>query len=224
LEKSVLIIYADESGDLGWTFDQPYGRGGSSRYLTIFAVLLPENMTHHPERLIRHLYKSSGWNPKKEKKWVDTPTKARTSFVISAAKLKIKHPEIKYAAIVVSKTHVRAAIRRDANKLYNYMLRLLLLDEMAKHPYVTFIPDPRSIKVESGHSLHDYLELSLLFDKGADTQLTTLHQDSQYCLNLQFADMMAGVVQSYFEFGKADDWDIIAPHITLHTLFFTDEK
>jgi hypothetical protein len=219
----LLVIYADESGDLGWIFDQPYGRGGSSRYLTIFAVLLPEKLSHHPERLMRHLYKASGWSPKKEKKWVDTPLKARTAFVVSAVKLKIKHPDIKYAAIVVKKENVRLAVRRDANKLYNYMLRLLLLDEMATHDYVTFIPDPRSIKVESGHSLHDYLELSLLFDKGSDTQLTTLRQDSQYCLNLQFADMMAGVVQSHFEFGKTEDWQLIAPHLTLKTLFFGDE-
>ncbi|WMN84132.1 DUF3800 domain-containing protein [Vibrio parahaemolyticus] len=33
-------IYLDESGDLGWTFDSPYRRGGSSRYLTIASLIV----------------------------------------------------------------------------------------------------------------------------------------------------------------------------------------
>lgn len=35
-------VYFDESGDLGWSFDKPYGAGGSSRYLTIAFLIIPK--------------------------------------------------------------------------------------------------------------------------------------------------------------------------------------
>lgn len=75
------------------------------------------------------------------------------------------------------------------------MVKLLLLEQMAKHERVTFIPDPRSLKVESGNSLHDYLQTELWFSAGTQTLIETTPRDSRHCLNLQFADMLAGVVQ-----------------------------
>jgi hypothetical protein len=52
-------------------------------------------------------------------------------------------------AIVVKKEHVLLHIGQDANKLYNYMIRLALLAKMAKHDVVTMVPDPRTIKVRA---------------------------------------------------------------------------
>lgn len=216
-----LLIYADESGDLGWSFDRSYGHGGSSRYLTIFAVSVPLGLEHHLERVMKHLYKSSGWSDhKKEKKWTDTPLKARTTFATEAAKLAEKHPEIRYHAITVYKQNVQPHIRSDENKLYNYMIKLLLVQHMAEHDHVTFCPDPRSIKVESGNSLHDYLQTELWFSEGVATQLETVRQYSHNCKCLQFADMMAGVVQSRFEQDRSDWWDIVQAHISFKTLYF----
>lgn len=216
--KLALLIYADESGDLGFSFDKPYGRGGSSRYLTIFAVLFDEAQDKHPKRVVRQLYKSSGWHIKKEKKWADMPLPARASFAKTAANMLASHPEIKCRAIVCRKELMREAIRRDPNKLYNFMIRKLLVEVMAQHDEVTFIPDHRSIKLESGNSLHDYLETSLLFDLQADTRLTTVKRESKDCLGLQFADMMAGIVQFPFEFGRQNDmtaWETIKDFVSL---------
>lgn len=52
-------------------------------------------------------------------------------------------------------------MRRDSNKLYNYMIGLSLLDEMINYENVVLIPDPRTIKVKSGNSLHDYLDINI---------------------------------------------------------------
>jgi hypothetical protein len=123
-------------------------------------------------------------------------------------------------AIVADKRNVMEHIRQDANKLYNYMVKLLLLEQMAKHDRVSFVPDPRSIKVESGNSLHDYLQTELWFGAGAKTHLETTPRDSRHCLNLQFTDMVAGVVQSYFEFSDSRHWEHLREHLTLKTLFF----
>ena len=78
-------------------------------------------------------------------------------------KLLKKHPEIKIFAITVYKKRVATHIRADANKLYNYMVGLALLQRIKKIPHVTFVPDARSIKVRSGNSLVDYLHTEIWF-------------------------------------------------------------
>jgi len=212
-------IYLDESGDTGWRFDRPYTKGGSSRFLVIAACLVPPTKDHKPERLLRHIYQHRNWNPGNEKKWVRMSPDARSAFAKSAAKLILTDSDLEYHAIIADKRNVQTHIRQDANKLYNYMVKLLLLDVMAKHEYVNLVPDPRSIKVASGSSLHDYLQTELWLGLGAPTLLETTPRDSRHCLNLQFADMLAGVVQSHFEFGETRHWDILQANIHIKRLF-----
>lgn len=215
-----MLIYLDESGDTGWTFDRAYGAGGSSRYLIIAALALPLQLDHQPARLLRNIYRHRGWGSHKEKKWADMSPEARTDFVTQASKLLAKHKGIKCMAIVVDKRRVMHHVRTDSNKLYNYMVKLLLLDFMACHPHVNFIPDPRAIRVESGNSLHDYLQTELWFAKTASTILETTPIDSRHCLNLQFTDMLAGTIQSRFEFANDKYFDLIADQVTVKKLFF----
>lgn len=212
-------IYLDESGDTGWQFDKPYTQGGSSRYLVIAACIVSPALDHKPERLLRGIYKHRRWNPAFEKKWVHMSPEARTEFAQAAAKLASTTPSLVLSAIVVDKRKVMQHIRQDANKLYNYMVKLLLLDDMAQHDHVSFVPDPRSIKVASGSSLHDYLQTELWLAKRATTVLETTPRDSRYCLNLQFTDMLAGVVQSHIEFGEPRHWSHLQEHVRLQTLF-----
>lgn len=214
-------IYLDESGDTGWLFERPYTNGGSSRYLIIAACQLLSELDHKPERMLRNIYKNRSWKPGSEKKWARMSPDARTDFAKNAAKLVGSSPGIDLFAIVIDKRNVFNHVRHDANKLYNYMVKTLLLDQMAKHDRVTFVPDPRSLKVESSNSLHDYLQTELWFGLFAKTQLETTPCDSRYCLNLQFTDMLAGVVQSHFEFGQSRHWSHLAPHIKIKTLMFS---
>ena len=148
---------------------------------------------------------------------------ARTHFAQNAAKLVKSTNGIDLFAIVADKRNVSEHIRRDPNKLYNYMVKLLLLEQMAKHDRITFVPDPRSIKVESGNSLHDYLQTELWFSASSATVLETTPRDSRHCLNLQFVDMVAGVVQSHFEFGKSRHWEHLKPYVAIKTLFFAND-
>jgi len=54
----------------------------------------------------------------------------------------------------------------DGNKLYNYMLKCSLLDKMKIHLQgdINLIRDNKNVKVKSGNSLGDYLEITLWFD------------------------------------------------------------
>lgn len=145
-----LIIYLDESGDLGWSFAAPFRNGGSSRYLTIAAICVPSDKKHLPKRIIRKLYGQFGWPISVERKWSMMNDPERTAFAQAAHALCQANADIHLHAITVRKQNVQMHLRADGNKLYNYMIRLSLLGRMRHHPEVIMIPDPRSIKVRSG--------------------------------------------------------------------------
>lgn len=218
---STVQIYLDESGDLGWNFDKAYREGGSSRYLTIASLVVSPEKRHLPKRLIKKLYTKYRWNTRFEKKWADMRQAERIDFAHRAVSM-IEHNknDIRYMAITVRKENVQQHIRKDPNKLYNYMIGCSLLNEMARHDLVTFVPDPRSVKVASGNSMHDYLGMKLWFDKQVKTQLNTLPADSASNTNVQFSDMLSGVVQSYFEDHNSLPWQIMRDCISYKTLFF----
>lgn len=140
-----VTIFLDESGDLGWKLDAPNGKGGSSQYLTISALCVPNEKAKVPRRAIRSLYNHFSWSPKTEKKWADMGSNQREHFATIAARMKDRHEDISLISIVVKKKNVMEHIRKDGNKLYNYMIRLALLDYMTGFDVVTFIPDPRVI-------------------------------------------------------------------------------
>jgi hypothetical protein len=215
-----LYVYADESGDLGWNLDPPYGQRGSSRFLTIFAACVPAAKCHHLDRVVRDMYRASRWNTTKERKWTDASEPSRMHFSRQAAALLQRHDDISYHAIVVYKPNVMAHLRPDPNKLYNFMLKSMLLDEMCKHETVHFIPDNRSVKAASGNSLHDYLQTSLWYEAGASTVLRTASGDSRQNKGLQFADFMAGVVSSSFEQGKSQYLNTEGLRVSIRRLYF----
>lgn len=215
-----VTIALDESGDLGWKFDAPYRNGGSSRYLTIASILYPQEKNKHPKRLVKKLYTKFKWNTQSEVKWADMSSPQRTEFANQLRSIVLTNPDIKLLSITVKKENVQEHIRRDGNKLYNYMIGLSLLNEMKNHESVLFIPDPRSIKVKSGNSMHDYLQTKLWFDKKSQTILTTTPMESQSCKAIQVADMLSGVVQNHFEDGNSNAWQILSPHIESRCLFF----
>jgi hypothetical protein len=213
-------IYLDESGDTGWSFALPYPRGGSSRYLVIAASVLPPGVVSHPERLVRNLYKHRLWNSFNEKKWVHMSPSARTAFSIAAADLLARNPDIHLCGIIANKLLVGDHIYRDPTTLYNYMVKRLLLGEMAKHDRVNFRPDPRSLRVDRRLSLQDYLQTELWFGEGVRTQLETVSLDSRSSLNLQFVDMISGAIHAHFEFGETRNWALLEPHLRLEKLNF----
>lgn len=146
----------------------------------------------------------------------------RKYFAEQAKDLCAKRPSITLHAIVVQKENVLATFAKDGNKLYNYMIKLALLDHFAKYDVVTLaVLDPRSIRVKSGNSLHDYLQTELWFTKKAGTNLKTNPMDSKACLGLQFADMVAGTVQSHFEDNESSNFQAISGCLKLHRLFFS---
>lgn len=215
------LFFVDESGDLGWSLELPYGRGGSSKTLVIAALSLPAREQHRVERLMKDLCRASRWDYRREKKWIHAPLKAKLHFAREAASLAATLPQIRYHAIFVNKSEVPPHLREDGNKLYSFMVRLLLADEMSKHRFVEFVPDARSVKLGSDNSLHDYLSTWLGCDLGVPTSLRTSPTESHRNKGLQFTDMLAGVVHSHLEFSRSECFEMLSPHFRLLRLTFS---
>jgi hypothetical protein len=213
-------IFLDESGDTGWSFALPYQRGGSSRFFVISACSLQAPALAKPEQLVRRLHKNRQWKDAGERKWARMSPTARTAFAASAAKLALDSAAINLLAVVLEKRHVPAYARQGPNQLYNYMVKRLLLPEMARYDRVHFWPDERALPASSGNSLHDYLQTELWFGISAATRLETRPIDSRHSPNLQFVDMVSGVIHSHFEFGEARNWALLEPHVRLEKLNF----
>jgi hypothetical protein len=213
-----MIVLLDESGDLGWCFSSPYRQGGSSRYLSMTMMFLPKEYKEQPKDIIRFLYKKFGWT--KEKKASDVTLNQKIIFSTKAAELLRNNKEIKIDVITVKKENVEEHIRTDSNKLYNYMVSLVVPEYVTTYEKVDFIPDERSIKVKSGNSLADYLQVKLWFDCKCKTILINKPTVSRLNYNLQFVDWVSNCVWINFEDKISQPFTILSPFIKHRPLFF----
>ena len=213
-------IYLDESGDLGWSFQNPYGLGGSSRYLTIAYVACPEEKKHLLKRIVKKVYKRTATGSDEELKGAAMKAEDKKIFANKVLSLLCKNPDIKLGSITVNKCKVQQHIRSDANKLYNYMIRLAVLDSIKNEPYVNLIRDNRCIKVKSGNSLIDYLQTVLWFELGSKTKLIDIPSDSKKVDNLIFIDWINNIIWGNYEKAKDESYLIIKPVLDSKKLFF----
>ena len=190
-------IYLDESGDLGWKLDLPYGQGGSSRYLTLAIMFVPHHLRKLPKKLIVGLYSKYGWQNEKKASGADLAQKEVFSEL--AVQLIRNNPTIKVDVITVRKDKVASHIRSDANKLYNFMVACVVPEYVGGYATVLFMPDERSVKVKSGNSLVDHLQTKLWFELNLKTKIINQPAQSHMDYNIQFVDWIAHCVWSKFE-------------------------
>ncbi len=213
-------VYVDESGDLGWVLDKPYHEGGSSQYLTVGCYIVPKKLAHLSERIVRDFYLKRHRLAKNELKGYELHQAERVIFAKRVVLLLTKNPEIEILCITVKKQNVQLHIREDSNKLYNYMVNLILPERIKHKTSITFIPDKRSIKVRSGNSLVDYLQVKLWFELKAVTKLENCPKESDQCLNLQFIDWICHIIRSEFEHAKSKAFHILTSKVKSTLLFF----
>jgi Protein of unknown function (DUF3800) len=196
-------IYLDESGDLGWMFDAPRGRGGSSRFLTIAAVVVNNGQEIQLERLVRGFYKARKRKLSSELKSHELSAKEKIQFLRQCEQLLVRHPSISFHAITVDKRLAPQALRADNELLLNLMQKTLLMPLMAGHAEVTLIPDRTNGAERLSQVLEGVLKIALI-EGGAQTTLKIIPTDSRHDLGVQFADYLAGVVWQNYEFEDRD--------------------
>lgn len=213
-------VYLDESGDLGWVFDKPYMHGGSSRYLTIAFIACPSEKSKLLKRIVKDVYKRTKTKPSVELKGSSLTVADKKYFAKKVNKLVSMNPDIKIGATTVNKRKVQQHIREDANKLYNYMIRLSVLDKIRHEPLVNLVRDNKTVKVKSGNSLIEYLQIVLWFDMGAHTKIIDIPSDSKKVVNLIFVDWLNNLIWGNYEYGNSEPYQILRPVIDSKKLFF----
>jgi hypothetical protein len=169
---------------------------------------------------VRDCFNRWGIDPKKEMKGNLMSHSRKSDIVDAAIKLITKEPRVHLGAITVKKENVHEHIRKDPNKLYNYMMGLALLDLIKAYEHVRLIRDNRSIKVEDGNSIGYYLQMQLWFYLDVRTSLQDEPTDSKTSAHLQFVDWISYIVWSAFEDRKTDHYRRLAPFGTFKTLFY----
>lgn len=213
-------VYIDESGDLGWSFNRPYRHGGSSRYLTITFLLIPKELSSRPKRIVREMYRKRKQKREIELKGADLTPQEQIYFANKVIRLLDQYPDISISAITVKKVNVYPHIRTDENKLYNYMIKIALLEKIKIYPVVSMIRDKRSIKVESGRSLFDYLQTELWLALNVTTTLEDYPLESHNVLNLQFVDFLSHIIWSRYEDNESAPFNVLRAKVLLQGLYF----
>lgn len=216
-----MTILLDESGDLGWKFTAPYNNGGSSRFLTIAYVIIPNNKKNLLHRQISKTYQKNKWNFSVEHKGARLTNAERLYFLTRVQAMINTNPDIQIGAITTRKDRVFEHIKRDSNLLYNYMTKLAIISKVKQcNGNIEFIRDERSIKVASGNSLIEYLQTTLWFDENSKAIIidkpTKSHQD--FCI--LFVDWICNCIWNKYEYSVNDYYDLITPYLKEEKLFF----
>ena len=213
-------VYLDESGDLGWNFNKPNKNGGSSRYLTLGYLIIPESKKKVTEKFVQRIYDKYNINPTSEKKGMKFSSHQRRVVAREIVKMMTANPDFRMGAITVAKEKVWPHVRTDGNKLYDYMIRQSVLDQICKYPHTKLIRDERTIKAQSDRSCIDYLQISLWFDYKVNSLIQDFPSPSHKHEGLILADWITNFVWSNYENGEKAAFTILAPKMKIQTLFF----
>lgn len=205
---------------MGWSFGKPFRMGGSSRFLTLAFLILPDEHLKKPKKVIAHLYQKFGWLS--EKKASQATPSQKLLFCNHANRLLQTYQDIQVDVITVKKANVDTHIRSDSNKLYNYMVGLVVQDHVKDQESFALVLDERSIKVKSQNSLNDYLQIKLWFDVGSSTRVNCCPTTSTYNYTLQFVDWIAHCIWEYYEDGNDAYFKALGNVVRKRQLFFQD--
>jgi hypothetical protein len=220
-----MLIFLDESGDLGWTFDKPNGNGGSSRYITISGIVVDDGQLKYVKRHIAELYKKFNLTPKIEKKGANFSEQDATFVVKSLSNLISKAPTFNIISITASKEKVVEKLRADCNIFYNYMLGVMLPETLRHHNDFKIVLDKRTIKVDHGNNFEAYIKTKCWGDLKMDVDIECKYDSSDKNEGIWMADWMANWVWRKYEnnqngaYGVLKSW--AGTHFFEKTLFIS---
>lgn len=221
------VVYLDESGDLGWKFDKPFQKGGSSRFFTIAGVIVLEEDMHRPERVMKSFRQ---YLAKKQNRQIPVSEEIKSTNLNGDEKSKFteyllreveKAKFFKIFSITVRKEAVTSSIfKEDTNTLYNYMTKLGILESLAETSKITLIADQRITSTGEVYAFDSYLKTELAGTYNSSSHLEVHHKSSHSCRNIQCADIVTNLIWRSHEF-QSDEYLEKFKHIVIpKKLFF----
>jgi len=201
-----MLIFLDESGDLGWSFDKPHTKGGSSRYITIAGVVVEQEHLKYLSRYIHDLYKEYSIESHSETKGSRFSNADAASIVSSMRKICDALPSFEIISITSNKLNVISPLRRDQMVFYNHMLNVLLTDLIRKHNDVNIVLDNRTIRSGSVNSFEDCLRAKCWGELQLDANISCRYEDSTRNPGIWVADWLANFIWRHYENKMHDAW------------------
>lgn len=190
------IVYLDESGDMGWVFNKPLGKGGSSRYFGIGALIVHKEDHFKVISLLHEFYHGIGLKKPypKEVKACSLDAKTRSIFISSVLKKAPQFKHFHFCFAYFDKTTLRSQkLKDDTNIIYNYISKHCFLLKIKDSEKALLIADERTTKITTKHGFNDYLKTQLLGDLQSQCDFSIEHADSRTKNGLQLADILTNL-------------------------------
>jgi hypothetical protein len=214
-------IYFDESGDLGWTLDKPYRKGGgSSQFFTIAYLILPSHKDKIINRFIKRFNTSRG-SDREYKGLVFTEKRAK-SMANKIAHLLRLHEDIILGVVSIKKRNLPKQVMSSSNDdvIYNFLVQKGICDKLTAFGQANIIPDKRSVPKGSQNSCSDLIKNDLWFWRGSSVGINYAPEESHQNARLIFIDWIANFVWRNYELNKDKAYRVLAPHLVEEQLFF----
>lgn len=212
-----LTVYVDESGNLG---------RGQGRYFTIACVVMSASNEKSVHRKMKRLCKKVKENHP-NKVWIKGEVKASRIRPEERVELIKRLPRKKISVfyITVDKNRLKDSMFRDKAISYNYWLRLVIDDILNIYPdcrNLSINIDKRDIKVFSGNSFKDYLNIHLIYERNSDINLSTCYPESHCNYGIQIADFISNGINYRYSSTKEERYaleNVIMQFCKGHELF-----
>lgn len=220
-----MLIFLDESGDLGFDFD----KAGASRLFSITLLICDNESTRQNiQKVVRRTLKNKV-NHKRKKTLVQELKGNSTSLEVKRYFLeRLPKTGWRILAITLNKERVFDNLRTKPGKkkLYNFLTKELLaqLPKSDTSPKTVNMTVDRCKDGEDRKDFNAYIRASLETAFSIETEIYIAHEDS--CKNpmLQAVDLFCWGVQNK-EGGNGKKWyDAFKPYITKHIMYLEKGK
>ncbi|WP_308780053.1 DUF3800 domain-containing protein [uncultured Clostridium sp.] len=209
-----IYFYFDESGNLG----------KDNRYFVISCIITkkPKPLENKMKKVLLHIkktYKNIKWNRYELKA---NSCKPNIKEIIYKSVL---DKDFQIAYIAADKYWINENLFENKNRLYNYLLKLLLdnYKNFFENNSIKLVLDNKTIKVESLNSFEDYINIHINYELNLNSIIKVEYRDSASKNSelIQLADFIANAIFAKYEYGYNRYFDIFKDKINKKELFPT---
>lgn len=214
-----MIIFLDESGDLGFDFD---AKRPSRHFVITLLVCDGKSATDSFKTAVRRTLKNK-LNHKKSTRKVQELHATDTSLAVKQyfyRQVKATDWQIYTVALNKKKVYDHLTSKTGKKKLYNFLANFLLekIDLSAARPAVTLVVDKCKNKEEMA-DFNAYLANQLEGRLSLNTPLNIYHEDSKANAGIQAVDCFCWGIYRKYEHGDAEWYNCFAEQIAFETLY-----
>ncbi len=213
-----MIIFLDESGDLGFDFDKPKTSG---KFVITLLVCEGYLATDNIRKAVRRTLKNKLNSRKKSRRKVQELKGTTTNLIIKKYFYRQLAPEGWHVyTVVLNKQRVNEDLQqpRAKKKLYNFLARFIIekINLNDAKTAVTLIID-RSKNREEVKDFNRYVENQLEALLPLNVPLHIYHERSHENVGLQAVDLFCWGIFRKYEKGDSDWYDIYSKSIVFET-------